>query len=280
MAEYVRNLWYMAGWEAEVADGGWLARRLLDRPWLIYRTSDGDYAMIADRCPHRFAPLSRGRRDGDTIVCGYHGLGFDATGACKHSPFGKTLPDSVRVATLPVVARYGALWFWPGDTAQADPAHIPDFAFMADTSEHVPGHMMMNANYELIADNLMDLSHVEFLHVESFGVSGELFTGKHSVKQDADGAIWNKWDMTNIRPQQWIVDQVGEGVNVDSELHMRWHAPAAMALRIGNVRAGDSSKTPVVPPMLNPHILTPETQTATHYFFTHGHGDFAAELAR
>src|SRR4051812_15951367 len=79
---YVRNLWYMAAWEQEVPDGSVLTRTLLDERWILYRKSNGGYAMLADRCPHRFAPLSRGRRDGDRIVCGYHGLGFGPDGQC------------------------------------------------------------------------------------------------------------------------------------------------------------------------------------------------------
>src|SRR5438067_983123 len=88
---YVRNLWYMAAWAEEVPDGGFLGRRLLDRPWLLLRREDGGYAMLADRCPHRFAPLSRGRREGDNMFCGYHGLGFDAAGQCIYNPFGEKL---------------------------------------------------------------------------------------------------------------------------------------------------------------------------------------------
>jgi phenylpropionate dioxygenase-like ring-hydroxylating dioxygenase large terminal subunit len=95
-------------------------------------------------------------------------------GACVFNPFGRELPPQARVATRPLVERHGALWFWPGDENLADPATIPDFGFIDDDRD-ARDHLLMDVNYELIADNLLDLSHAEFLHVETFGVNGALF---------------------------------------------------------------------------------------------------------
>ena len=72
---FLRNAWYMTGWADEIGDTG-LARRIAGQPLFLYRRADGTIAALLDRCPHRFAPLSKGRRDGDVVVCGYHGLGF------------------------------------------------------------------------------------------------------------------------------------------------------------------------------------------------------------
>jgi phenylpropionate dioxygenase-like ring-hydroxylating dioxygenase large terminal subunit len=138
---------------------------------------------------------------------------------------------------------------------------------------------VMEVNYELIADNLLDLSHAEFLHVESFGTNGSLFShGAQSVEQDDSGAVWNKWDMTGAPPPGWAAAMVGEGGRVDQALHIRWHAPANLALFIAMRRSG--SAEPLVPPMANPHILTAETQHSTHYFFTHAPGEAEAAQAR
>lgn len=280
MAEtaFVRNCWTMAGWAEEVPQGGFLARRLLGQPWLILQTEAGDWTMLADRCPHRFAPLSRGQRVGDTVRCGYHGLGFDASGACVHNPFGAP-PAGARIAQLPLVERHGALWFWPGEAALANPDAIPDFAFCTGP-DHVRGALVMDAPYELIADNLMDLSHAEFLHTETFGVNGALLDyGRQSVETDDTGAIWNKWDMPGSLPPEWAVPLLTEGARVDQSLHMRWHAPASMALFIRMTVAGEPDRT-VVPPLANPHILTPETRGTTHYFYTRGPGEEAADMVR
>ena len=275
---YVRNAWYMAAWAEEVPEDGLFARRLLDRPRLLMRLADGSFAMLADRCPHRFAPLSMGERVGDTVRCGYHGLGFDAAGKCVHNPFGGEPPEGARVASLAVVERHGALWFWPGDAALADPALIPDFAFCTGP-EHLRAHFTMQANYEYVTDNLMDLSHAEFIHKGSFGTNGTLLRhGRQTVLTEGDGAIWNNWDITQAEPPEWARTMLGEGARINQTLHIRWHAPATMALFItlSNAATGEA----IVPPMANPHIITPETHGSSHYFFTREHGDEAEALFR
>jgi vanillate O-demethylase monooxygenase subunit len=267
----------MAAWAEEVADGGFLARTLLDKKWLIMRLSDGGYSMLADRCPHRFAPLSMGERKGDVIHCGYHGLGFDKSGACVHNPFGGAAPDA-KVATMPIVEKDGALWFWPGDPTQADTTRIADFSFCTGPA-HLRAQFTLQANYEYVTDNLMDLSHAEFIHKGSFGTNGTLLDhGKQVIKTDDDGGLWNNWDITEAQPPEWAKPMLAPGKRISQQLHMRWHAPASMALYItlSNAETGAA----IVPPMANPHIITPETPSSSHYFYTRDHGDEAEALFR
>lgn len=278
MSPYIRNAWYLAAWTAEVPRDGFLSRKLLDRPWLLFRDRAGEWAMLEDRCPHRFVPLSKGRFADGRIACGYHGLTFDGAGRCVHNQFG-AVPDGARVATCPVAEAHGGLWFWPGEPELADPELIPDFAFIDAGAAVQRSHYVMGVNYELIADNLLDLSHAEFLHVESFGTNGSLFShGAQTVESDEGGAIWNRWDMTAAPAPGWAAPLLEEGEAVDQALHIRWHAPASLALFITMAREG--SADPLVPPMANPHILTPETQGSTHYFFTHDPGPDAEAMAR
>ncbi|MEO7542071.1 MAG: aromatic ring-hydroxylating dioxygenase subunit alpha [Novosphingobium sp.] len=276
----MRSLWYMAAWAEEVPSGSFLTRKVLDQPWLIMRLEDGSFTMLADRCPHRFAPLSRGRREGDSVFCGYHGLGFNALGKCVHNPFGTMMPPGAKVATYPILERHSALWFWPGDKEKADPELIPDFSFVEGPAVHQRAHLTMQANYELVTDNLMDLSHAEFLHDKTFGVNGALFVGRHAVRVDDTGAVWNNWDMDASTPPDWAKLLLAGDEKVDQWLHMRWHAPASMALFIGMAHSNSERTRLVVPPMCNPHIITPETSRSSHYFYTSEPGEEAAELAR
>jgi phenylpropionate dioxygenase-like ring-hydroxylating dioxygenase large terminal subunit len=270
MSGFVRNGWYMACWTHEVPDGGFLARRLLDKPWVIWRKADGTPVMMADRCAHRFVPLSRGARDGDMMRCAYHGLAFDGSGACAHNPFTGQPLDLARVEVLPIVERHTGLWFWPGDADKADPSLIPDFSFLESDRPLHRGHIRMDASYELVTDNLMDLSHAEFIHRDSFGVNGSLLTcGEHEVVQEESGAIWNNWTMPDSDPPAWAVPMLPEGAKTDQWLHMRWNAPSNLALFIGLARSDTDRKDMVVPPMADPHILVPETVDSTHYFYTH-----------
>jgi phenylpropionate dioxygenase-like ring-hydroxylating dioxygenase large terminal subunit len=267
MAEYLRNAWYMAGWESEIEGDALLSRKLLDRPMLIYRRADGDgYVMMEDRCAHRFAPLRLGRREGDTIVCGYHGLTYDRTGACVRNPFSKQIPDRAKVAVVPVSAKCGILWFWPGDPSLADLGNIPDFSCLAPNARH--SRLVVAANYQLITDNLMDLSHIEFVHVGTFGGAGVIFQGEHEVKPDGD-AIWSNWWMPNIDPPPWAAG-MSPAPKLDHWLNMRWNAPATMMLETGICPADSVARTvPMpMPSERDCHILTPETEFSTHYFYT------------
>jgi phenylpropionate dioxygenase-like ring-hydroxylating dioxygenase large terminal subunit len=276
MSDYVRSLWYMAAWEEEVVGGALLGRTLLDEDWLIFRKQDGGYAMLSGLCPHRFAPLHKGKRTGDTIACPYHGLEFEPDGACSRNPFGDTVPPHARLKTLPIVARDGILWFWPGDAEMADPATIPDFSMIDAQGPVVRGKTLFKANYELITDNLLDLSHVEFIHAESFQPEGKFFAGEYAASETADGAIWSKSWMPGTVAAQWM--GMAQGTKLDEWLEMRWHAPASMLLEVGRTFHGQHRGS-AGPAMINPHILTPETATSTHYFYTRAPGEDSAALA-
>ncbi len=265
MAEYVRNLWYVAAWQEEVDRVPILARTLLDDPWLIYRTQDSQYAMIFDRCPHRFAPLSRGKRSGDDIACGYHGLTFDRHGKCVLNPFSKVIPKNAAVPTRRAVARYGILWFWAGDPDMADTATIPDFTILDDPMPMTRKRTSMKANYELLTDNLMDLSHIEFVHADSFRSGGAMLNGTHRAFEAKQGEIWSCWSMHNVPPPRFATALSGQ--LVDRWTNMRWNAPASMYLEVGAGPAGLPREQSPIVPLRNPHIVTPETMTTSHYFY-------------
>src|SRR6201991_2023861 len=105
---YLENAWYLTAWSAEIGADTLLARTLLDQPVVMFRTSDGRVAALRDMCPHRFAPLSMGKKSGDTVRCAYHGLEFDCAGACVRNPHGVKghIPSAAHVRSYPVVERY------------------------------------------------------------------------------------------------------------------------------------------------------------------------------
>lgn len=161
---YLRNAWYAAAWDNEIADKP-LGRTLLNQPIVFYRDEAGKPVALSDRCPHRYAPLSKGKIVDGTIQCPYHGLRFGSTGACVHNPHG-SIPKAARVSAFPLLEKYGLLWIWMGDPEAADPAVLPDFSIIADHDNYaiVPGYLHVGANYQLITDNLLDLSHAQYVH--------------------------------------------------------------------------------------------------------------------
>lgn len=123
----LRNTWYAAAWSRDVGVD-FSTRELLGEPMLLYRKHDGAPVAMIDRCPHRFAPLSMGKRVGDGVECGYHGLQFDCSGDCSKNPHGDgRIPPGARVRSFPAEDRYGLVWIWAGEPSRADASLIPDF---------------------------------------------------------------------------------------------------------------------------------------------------------
>lgn len=264
-AEFLRDTWYMAAWADEVGEA-LLSRTIAGIKLVLYRRQDGDAAALADRCPHRFAPLSIGTRRGDTIVCGYHGLSFGADGRCVANPFSDRIPAGASVRAFPVEERDGIVWLWFGDPAAADPAAIPDFTPLAETpvSRTLRGVMPMQANYEFGTDNLMDLSHIEFVHKGSFAGGGVIFAGQHEIRQEG-GTLHSNWWMPKVKAPPHTAGVFPPDMITDHWLDMRWDAPASMYLQIGASPVGQPRDTGVI--VHQAHILTPESGRTTHYFW-------------
>jgi vanillate O-demethylase monooxygenase subunit len=166
---FLRNAWYVAAQADEVGRTP-LGRILLGEPVVLFRKEDGSAVALEDRCCHRRAPLHKGKILGDLLQCGYHGFTFDATGACVRIPGQDRVPPSVGVKAYPLVEQHGFLWIWMGERAKADPALIPDFHRNRDPGwKAVGSRLPIAANYLLVVENLIDLSHVGFVHAKTIG---------------------------------------------------------------------------------------------------------------
>jgi phenylpropionate dioxygenase-like ring-hydroxylating dioxygenase large terminal subunit len=265
MQNYILNIWYMIAWSEEVTEA-LMSRKVLGKAVLITRDENGDAVALRDFCPHRFAPLSKGRREGNRIVCGYHGLNFNTQGICVHNPYSDRIPATANVDCYPVCERDGIVWVWFGDPAYADPASVPDFSptLPGPNGSRVAGYTFMQANYEYGTDNLLDLSHIEFLHTGTFAGRGVIFKGTHSVKQDGDRLHSNWWIPGVDRPHGFEF-AVQEKI-VDHWLDMRWDSPASMYLQIGATGQGQSREAGGK--FDQAHILTPADVGETHYFWS------------
>src|SRR5471030_2614207 len=144
---FIRNIWYVAAWDFEIAGAAFFTRTILATPILFYRREDGVPVAFEDRCCHRGAPLSVGRREGDRVRCGYHGLLFDETGACREIPGQAIVPNQFGVRSFPLCERDRFVWIWMGDPARADAALVPDCHWQVD-----PGWRMQPQYLHYAAD--------------------------------------------------------------------------------------------------------------------------------
>ncbi len=266
---YLRNAWYVAAWSDDLADGQLLARTILQQPVVFYRTADGKVAALENRCPHRFAPLHMGQIvHGNAVQCPYHGLEFDPTGACVLNPHGtKNIPPRARVRSYPVTEKHKAIWIWMGDEP-ADPAKVPDFSVLDNVPEmHATkrDRITIRANYELIIDNLLDLSHGSFLHAGILGNS-ETVEAEITVELDGNDVVVGRHANNATAPGLFAILMPSKPARVDKFTRMRWMAPSTLRLVTGICMPGAVPESGTGYHAI--HMLTPETDRTTHYFFT------------
>jgi phenylpropionate dioxygenase-like ring-hydroxylating dioxygenase large terminal subunit len=164
---YPMNCWYVAATSDELGPQ-FTSRRLLGQPVLLYRQSSGDVVALLDRCPHRSLPLSRGQLVDDQVECGYHGFVFASTGECVRVPSQEHLPHGSRVRAFPVREEPPFVWIWPGDPAKSTLVNPPRLPWLRDQGwSAVGGTAHVAANYMLLHDNALDLTHFPFVHGEA-----------------------------------------------------------------------------------------------------------------
>lgn len=261
---YLRNAWYAAAWSDEIGRTP-LARTFLDEPVVLFRELEGEPVALADRCPHRFAPLSKGKLVEDTIECPYHGLRFNGAGSCVFNYHGP-VPKAATVQRYPVMERYGLAWIWMGDAEQAREDKLPDFGTFATDGRFAVarGYLPVSGNYMLAVDNLLDLTHAQFLHP----ALGNANSSEHVTnKMKSEGStVWSNY-FFNAEPVTPFTKMVWESSSetCDRWADMRWEAPSNLFLEVGVTECGESRENAILMP--STHFLTPETAKTSHYFW-------------
>ena len=266
---YLRNCWYAATYANDVGDTPF-ARQLLGEFVVFFRTSDGVAHPLEDRCPHRFAPLSMGTVVEDQLQCPYHGLRFGTDGACAYNPHYAALPKAACVKSYPLLERHGLLWIWMGD-AEADESKLPaEFAFLDDPKYRpVKGYLKVSGNYQLVVDNLLDLTHAPYLH-PAFAIPGITLEERFrrtttELVRTPERIVAKRW-RNNCPPNGPTRTLFGFNDELmDSRSHMHWMPPSLIYFDAGASRLGESEELGLCLPAM--HAITPETDRTSHYFF-------------
>ena len=261
---FLRNCWYVAAEAGEVTRAP-LARLLLGAPVVMFRREDGRAVALEDRCCHRRAPLSKGRVIGDRLQCGYHGFTFDASGACVAIPGQERVPAGLGIGAYPLVERHGFLWIWMGEAAKADPARIPDFHRNADPGwKTVHSRLPIAAHYQLVVENLIDLSHVGFVHAKTIG------TDDSKAKLDFDRGD----DFVKVIREPIEVDTAphnaaqGMGPRSRLEKSITFLPPCQIVIDIRTTEVAAQKNDPISLGITVLNACTPETERSTHYFWS------------
>lgn len=279
---YVRNAWYVASWSQDIELEKPFAISILSEPVVIYRGASGRLVALEDRCVHRMAPLSLGRCEGDRLRCMYHGLLFSPEGEVVEIPGQDIIPPQARVRSYPVVERHSWVWVWMGDASAADPALIPP-AVGLDDSDYILGHGQLDyaAEARLINDNLLDFSHLSYVHAESFQ-SGPEFAG-------SPGKITPL--TRGIRYERWIENSFGSSsrkseLPMDSFMTYDFLIPGVLLMASGVFPLGTAQALDHGAPNMADAVsamtftsqaVTPMDDRTSRYFFSWGphraHGD-------
>lgn len=266
---WLKNAWYVAGFANELDGAKVVARTILGTPAVMMRHSDGRVAALEDLCPHRLMPISAGRRVGDELQCGYHGMRFAVTGVCTLAPGQRRIPPKACLRTYPFVERHGLLWIWMGEAVKADPALVPDIRWN-DHPEWAPsrGYHHIQADYRLSVDNLMDLGHESWVHLRTIGQGEEECIPSYPVKVtvEGDGIVRAHREMPNIEAPPFFAMVLDHHGRIN-----RWQTAVSLSPSIcmtdfGVYPVGTSPDGAYRSHVL--HLLTPETESTTHYFWS------------
>lgn len=283
---FLKNCWYIVGHSGQFQNE-LLARTVCGEQIVLFRNSQGVVSALEDRCPHRLVPLSIGRVVGDNLRCGYHGAEFNDNGRCVKVPGQKAVSSSVRVRSYPLVERHGFFWVWLGDPAlSSDESSIPGGFWRSDADgwRGAYGYFNMGVDYRMLNDNLIDVTHAEFVHPESFG--GEELHFFRNARRGTDylerGMSFNIADRSihfrlssrdlgdegGLIWRQMIAESRGlQGYsgNVHFTIDVDWWAPSYCSFLL-SVRPADEPEAELVR-ICNLHAAIPEAERTSNYYF-------------
>lgn len=262
---FIKNGWYVAAWGHEI--GRELSQRwIIGEPLVLYRTQAGEVVALEDRCPHRRASLSKGRLVGDAVQCGYHGITFDCTGACVHVPGQEKIPSSMAARHFPVVERWQWVWIWMGDPAAADESLLPDFHYNeAPGWVATGGCIPVEANYQLLTDNLLDLTHETYVHGKTIGNSAIVDVPiEHHVEGNE---VHVQRVMRNTPPPPLFKRVRGFEGNIDRWQIIRFNMPAHISIDARGLPAGTDDISRGLR-WFSINSITPIDERSSLYFWT------------
>jgi vanillate O-demethylase monooxygenase subunit len=262
---YPRNMWWVAAHRDEIREKP-LARWILETPVVLYELEDGTPAALYDRCPHRWAPLSEGHVCGDKIVCPYHGMEFDTGGNCTKAPTQHMTPNTAQIPAYPVKQAGAFIWIWMGDpeAIDCDPIEVdyqidPNWSF-------IHGYMEVAANWVLIRENVLDLTHIAFLHKNTFK-QDDWITAPDVYMEGETVCYQQQFDLAPLSP----LFCAGMGLPEDKPIkRVQKGRMPTLAISFSDWDVHDANPDPGCRSdfiMRGCHIVTPSKRGKSHYWW-------------
>lgn len=273
--------WYVAAFSTAVSREP-LARTICGLPIVLFRTEAGAVVALEDRCIHRGVPLSLGGVcEGDTIQCPYHALRFDPTGACVGGPGAIPIPAAARVLRYDVVEKGGMVWIWP---SQSEPDHdlleVPDYLHGDGwTTQEI--FLEIDADWQMLNDNLLDLTHLGVVHARTIGGNPHQHSGARmkTVKKGDRGVLVTRQLPESDPPPQYLAARAFTG-KIDRWMEIDFR-PGMIQIWSGGADAGTGAFEGRRDHGINLrgfHGVTPATDRSLYYHFSQNF-DFAVDDA-
>jgi vanillate O-demethylase monooxygenase subunit len=263
---FIHNAWYVIAQAREVGRAP-ISRTVLGHSIVLFRSQRGAAIALQNRCCHRSFPLVHGRVEGDTIVCGYHGLRFDTRGRCVEIPMQKCVPPVVRVRAYRTMERGAFVWVWMGEEESADEAALPHQEWMDHPDwDTCGGYLHVKGSYVHLHENLLDLSHLSFLHAESFGTPEYARAPVETKIERNTIEVWRHVEChlppIYAEPLGWLGTRarrssgsqfVAPGLHVNTGIFCNLDRPQDTERALPTVKVAQ--------------LITPETHQSTHYWY-------------
>lgn len=279
---FLRNRWYVAA-QSKSLGANPIGLQLLEEQIVLFRQQNGAVMALEDRCVHRHAPLSRGEVVGDLLQCAYHGLCFDGTGNCVRVPSQSLIPPNARVRHYPATERHGLIFIWMGLNEEPDeePDETPDmeapyeFPWEEEGDWHETHiHLHTQFSYLLLIDNLLDLSHLAYLHKSTIGIDAVADEATQKTERTGERIRVSRW-MENIDQAPTHIELSGYTGKVDRWQQIEFCPPGYFWIQTGSSIAGkggaDAEGNDLLIKRNSVHMVVPETETTTNYFYTTVH---------
>lgn len=257
----LKNYWYVAC-STELLGTTPLGRIICNEPVVIFRQEDGTAAILRNVCPHRQAPLSMGSVHQNVLRCAYHGMEFNGAGRCVHIPSQDVIPPKAHIRSYPTRERYGFVWIWPGEASLAENTELPAMPWREDPewNAEIIQYFHVKGSHQLMNDNLLDLSHVAFLHSNSIGFDSKRLEADPLEVTIKDDYVSTQRIFKNTiqAPAHKAWRELAEPI--DRTQLAEWYPPCTI-----NILARNENAEAQVD-LRADHLITPETETTHHYY--------------
>jgi vanillate O-demethylase monooxygenase subunit len=175
------------------------------------------------------------------------------------------------VRHFPLIESGRLLWIWLGDPERADAALLPQPPWMTDAGwVSSTERLHLKASYVRLHENLLDLTHLSFLHANTFGTPDYATAPFETELDEAAGRFRLLRRVVPTRlPPLWALPTGLDGVDAARIAESTFHSPALHEVA---VRFHACDRPEAEQPLMairTAHLVTPETATRTHYFIQH-----------